>query len=109
MAAIYHGSLLTLAATGAESSSVGMFARIPPEFEEHELISGTGLNGVPYSIFVRVDYGHQEDSIPVKEHPLLTRAWVFQERLLSSRVLHFGHFELLWECAEATSCEYLRS
>jgi hypothetical protein len=52
MAAIYHGSLLTLAATRAESSSVGMFARIPPE--EHELISGTGLNGVPYSIFVRM-------------------------------------------------------
>jgi hypothetical protein len=47
MAAIYHGSLLTLAATGAESSSVEIFARIPPEFEEHELISGTGLNGVP--------------------------------------------------------------
>lgn len=109
MAAIYHGSLLTLAATKAESSSVGMFARIPPEFEEHELISGTGLNGVPYSIFVRIDHGHQEGSIPVKEHPLLTRAWVFQERLLSSRVLHFGHFELLWECAEATSCECLRS
>ena len=109
MAAIYHGSLLTLAATKAESSSIGMFARIPPEFEEHELISGTGLNGVPYSIFVRIDHGHQEGSIPVKEHPLLTRAWVFQERLLSSRVLHFGHFELLWECAEATSCECLRS
>jgi Heterokaryon incompatibility protein (HET) len=109
MAAIYHGSLLTLAATRAESSSVGMFARIPLEFEEHELISGTGLNGVPYSIFVQVDHGHQEDSIPVKEHPLLTRAWVLQERLPSSRVLHFGHFELLWECAEATSCECLRS
>ena len=109
MAAIYHGSLLTLAATKAESSSVGMFARIPPELEEHELILGTGLNGVPYSIFVRIDHGHQEGSIPVKKHPLLTRAWAFQERLLSSRVLHFGHFELLWECAEATSCECLRS
>lgn len=109
MAAIYHGSLSTLAATRAESSSVGMLARIPPEFEEYELISGTGLNGVSYSIFARIDHGHQEASIPVEEHPLLTRAWVFQERLLSSRVLHFRHFELLWECAEATSCECLHS
>ncbi|OCL03224.1 HET-domain-containing protein [Glonium stellatum] len=109
MAAIYHGSLLTLAATRAESSSAGMFARIPPEFKEHELVSGTGLNGIPYSIFVRIAHGHQEGSIPTREHPLLTRAWVFQERLLSSRVLHFGHFEMLWECAGATSCECLRA
>ncbi|KAH9895541.1 heterokaryon incompatibility protein-domain-containing protein [Xylariomycetidae sp. FL2044] len=31
-------------------------------------------------------------------YPLLSRAWFFQERLLSPRVLHFGHSELVWEC-----------
>lgn len=30
--------------------------------------------------------------------PLLKRAWFLQERLLSSRVLHFGPVELFWEC-----------
>jgi hypothetical protein len=34
--------------------------------------------------------------------PLFTRAWFLQERLLSPRVLHFGHMELFWECRCAT-------
>src|SRR5436309_1737800 len=37
--------------------------------------------------------------------PLLTRGWVFQERLLSPRVLHFGIQELVWECTELSFCE----
>jgi hypothetical protein len=30
--------------------------------------------------------------------PLLERAWAYQERLLSPRVLHFCQDELVWEC-----------
>lgn len=39
------------------------------------------------------------------DHPLLKRAWVLQERLLSRRVLHFGRRELIWECMEVSDCE----
>ncbi|KAI1302226.1 HET-domain-containing protein [Xylaria venustula] len=38
-------------------------------------------------------------------YPLLTRAWVFQERNLSPRILHFCKQELVWECAQAMRCE----
>lgn len=31
-------------------------------------------------------------------YPLLSRGWVFQERILSSRILHFNTSELAWEC-----------
>jgi hypothetical protein len=37
--------------------------------------------------------------------PLLTRGWVYQERLLAPRVLHFAAEELIWECAESFCCE----
>ncbi|KAL5375950.1 hypothetical protein DPSP01_010817 [Paraphaeosphaeria sporulosa] len=37
--------------------------------------------------------------------PLMQRAWAFQERLLSPRVLHLGPSELVWECQEHTRCE----
>lgn len=37
--------------------------------------------------------------------PLLTRAWVFQERLLSPRVIHFSHNELIWECMGHGGCQ----
>jgi hypothetical protein len=37
--------------------------------------------------------------------PLMERGWFFQERLLSRRLLHFGHGELIWECMEGKTCE----
>ncbi|KAK0124819.1 hypothetical protein ONS96_008700 [Cadophora gregata f. sp. sojae] len=46
---------------------------------------------------------------PVKDiqlqHELQTRAWVLQERMLSRRVLHFCHSELVWECDTHITCE----
>ena len=37
--------------------------------------------------------------------PLLSRAWVYQERVLSHRILHFTKDELVWECMEEAMCE----
>jgi hypothetical protein len=34
---------------------------------------------------------------------------MYQERLLSRRVLHFGHSELHWECLEDTACKCTRT
>ncbi|KAI1761625.1 CNVH-domain-containing protein [Hypoxylon sp. FL1150] len=43
---------------------------------------------------------------PHEEHyPLLTRAWVYQERRLPPRVLHFCGNELVFECKQHTACE----
>lgn len=41
----------------------------------------------------------------ISQAPLNERAWVFQERVLSPRILHFGSRQLLWECNELTACE----
>ncbi|KAF2803092.1 HET-domain-containing protein, partial [Mytilinidion resinicola] len=49
--------------------------------------------------------GHR--GIEVAHSPLLRRGWVYQERLLSPRGLHFGPDELVWECATALDCESL--
>ncbi|KAF4611325.1 hypothetical protein G7Y89_g15688 [Cudoniella acicularis] len=39
------------------------------------------------------------------EEPLRTRAWVFQESILSPRILHFSAFELAWECSGGLRCQ----
>ncbi|KAK0625166.1 hypothetical protein B0T17DRAFT_456093, partial [Bombardia bombarda] len=39
------------------------------------------------------------------EEPLLDRAWVFQERLLSRRTIHITTSEILWECRNCYLCE----
>lgn len=35
-----------------------------------------------------------------EEWPILSRAWVFQERLLCPRNIYYGHSRLIWECCE---------
>ncbi|RYP10423.1 hypothetical protein DL765_008119 [Monosporascus sp. GIB2] len=37
---------------------------------------------------------------------LLSRAWVFQERLLCSRTIYYGHDRLLWDCCETFNDEF---
>jgi hypothetical protein len=39
------------------------------------------------------------------QFPLLARAWAYQERMLSRRVVHFGPEEMVWECREHRICE----
>ncbi|TQN71695.1 hypothetical protein CSHISOI_03820, partial [Colletotrichum shisoi] len=39
--------------------------------------------------------------------PLYTRGWVFQERMLSPRLLQFGHSQMFWDCATISACEAL--
>jgi hypothetical protein len=39
------------------------------------------------------------------ENPLATRAWAYQERLLSPRAIHFRSVCMYWECLEAEECQ----
>ncbi|KAF3014526.1 hypothetical protein E8E14_012218 [Neopestalotiopsis sp. 37M] len=37
--------------------------------------------------------------------PLYKRGWVFQERMLAPRILHFCRSQVFWDCATASACE----
>lgn len=41
----------------------------------------------------------------VNDCVLNERAWVFQERLLAPRILHFCRYQLFWECRTCVKCE----
>jgi hypothetical protein len=109
MANIFENSFLTLAASTAADDS-GLFC-MQMDVESRKTVELPGLtaDGRPYHIYARRPIHHYLDDDFVSSHttanwPLLTRAWVFQERLLAPRVLHFGE-ELTWECREASYCE----
>jgi hypothetical protein len=53
----------------------------------------------------QVDTENFTELLSISSVPLLHRAWVYQEMLLSPRVLHFGPEELVWECDQAVLCE----
>jgi hypothetical protein len=41
----------------------------------------------------------------VSRCPIQKRGWVYQERVLAPRIIHFGHDQLFWECREQRFCE----
>ncbi|KAJ2900245.1 HET-domain-containing protein [Zalerion maritima] len=112
MASIYQNAHITLAATKAPDGCGGCFSVVSPIDRDHELAGLRRFVNSQIRVFVRekirhLDHAGQPDSADnaVSELPLLNRAWAYQERLLSSRVIHFCRRELVWECREYSSCE----
>jgi len=125
MAEIYRNSYVTIAAASSRDSKGGLGLNRPRR--AGTTLRGTTSSGKPYSIHVQCSIhphanidkdtpkeGIQHPIRPTSTHdyaevlkifPLLTRGWVFQERLLSPRFLQFGRDELLWDCRESMLCE----
>jgi hypothetical protein len=100
MAKIYSGAQFTLA-LHYSPSTVMTSASI--ETQNHLL---SDSKGAP-PIYARVQIPHLWDwDVETQVHfPLTTRGWVYQERLLSRRVVHFSSREMSFECAEGQRCE----
>ena len=109
MASVIQGAYLTLFTTVSRDSTHGLFSCVPTARRIYN-INGETQEGASYSVYARPSYQHINDEISsytFREFPLLGRDWVYQERLLSHRILHFGSSELMWECRELTTCEGL--
>jgi hypothetical protein len=101
MASIYASAYLTIAATMSENAHGGLYGE--PLLERRDHVHWFGSGDSVYPVYARKETYHSpfENS----ELPLLRRAWAFQERLLSPRVVHFADKELYWECLSETKCE----
>lgn len=107
MASVYANAELTLAATWCAGSGQSLFR--DDSGNHNSAFDITEKNGV--SIFLRPVWPHymeqyaEEGLLAEAEWPLLTRAWVYQEQLLSRRMLHFTRHEIFWECYKVLDCE----
>jgi hypothetical protein len=107
MASIFENSYLTVAATAAANNEAGCFWNVDG-FHGRRLGDEDTVPLELRHLSVRKKMQHWEriwTSNREARFPLLTRAWVFQERILAPRVLHFSHHELVWECAECGDCQ----
>ncbi|SPO06299.1 uncharacterized protein DNG_08988 [Cephalotrichum gorgonifer] len=116
MAGIYANGYITIAAVHAEGARGGLFSTLKPEFQVHSL-SPSPIHkntGKEPGIHARRTLSHISTrflgslsafSPSGKEPPLLQRAWFFQERYLSERVLYFTSGELAWQCSARTACQ----
>jgi hypothetical protein len=107
MAGIYQNAFLTLAATSSPDSNSGLWVRS----QSNTLTCAKVIlrhDGKDYPVYVKerpVHWPAATETYVNQTFPLLTRGWVYQERLLSPRFLHFGKDELVWECLEESVCE----
>ncbi|KAK3995199.1 heterokaryon incompatibility protein-domain-containing protein, partial [Cladorrhinum sp. PSN332] len=113
MSSIYESATLTIAADNSPTASSGLFLR--HSLGEAVQLKIPGPGGKMVSICARpsqdackmmVSLDDSDTKNPnVKFKPLATRGWTLQERMLSSRILHFTDRELEWECRSALLCE----
>lgn len=92
MASIYENAYFTICATFPEDGGNMFTTSTPKSLGTHI----TEIGGKP--VFVR-------EQLMSPSGPTLGRAWVFQERLLSNRVIYFTEHEIAWECRERMWCE----
>ncbi|KAH7254742.1 hypothetical protein MRS44_016594 [Fusarium solani] len=96
MCQIYENSHVTLAAASSPSGQGGLFYNSP----KIEIAGTIPESGQKYRLFARFNFNHR-----FFDYPLMNRAWVMQERLLSPRTLYFTSQELVWECRSRNVCQ----
>lgn len=98
MCDVYSNAHLTIGAACAAGDKEGFLGQRPRPTKalNYPLKSQVGQ---PSAIQVRYETVHN------RGHPLFFRAWVLQERLLSTRMIYFEREELVWECKHHGTCE----
>ena len=102
MGMIHAGSSCTIAATGSVNSNGGCFQnREIRDLVDCTIPVGNGSSALRLCMceFLETSFENQ-----VNNSPLNARGWVFQQRLLPTRILHFAT-TMLWECSTCALTE----
>ncbi|KAH6872968.1 hypothetical protein BKA58DRAFT_401133 [Alternaria rosae] len=103
---VYFNSYCNLSVADASDSTEGLFRSRQPQFCGPINFKADLSRAEPDT--EPVDYVLHEGIFwrrHVLDAKLNSRGWVFQERLLAPRILHFCRYQLFWECRELGACE----
>jgi hypothetical protein len=101
MGSIYAQSVFTIAAADSKDSVSGCFRDRQPLGKEKCHI----WENKSYAILFSPDPGIYEPHRHLTDGFLDTRAWVYQERMMSPRTIHFCQDEYVWECRKWAVCQ----
>ncbi|EFQ36017.1 heterokaryon incompatibility protein [Colletotrichum graminicola] len=101
---VYANSTCTIAAAASEDPHGGLFRSRDPTKIVPALIGTPNMGSSPESASSFL-YDRAYLDRRIVSGPLQKRGWVFQERMLSPRVLHFADDQIVWECLTDTKCE----
>lgn len=102
MQTVYKNALFTIAATASSDGSGGLFVPRSPEPLQASFEGLLPRSDVPASIMPRPPPIWKK---MIESGPLGSRAWCFQERQLSPRVMHFTRHALVWECCTCVATD----
>ncbi|KAM0324923.1 hypothetical protein ACHAQA_007889 [Verticillium albo-atrum] len=131
MANIYENAVVTISADAATCSTDGFLSKSTRQTKDHAVVTyvipdaagGPDITGdvcvrergtlgllLPYHGLSGARSQGKTDQVWTDEPDaprsvLSTRGWVFQERILAPRTLHFSEFEMAWECRSICTCE----
>lgn len=102
MAYIFRGATLTLSASTAHNSKEGCGISIIPQSATQLTVTTKTAPGRRVHIAIR-SYGESEPRHAMSDifrfAPVHKRAWIFQEKVLSHRILHATHSQFVYQCA----------
>ncbi|KAK8235133.1 heterokaryon incompatibility protein-domain-containing protein [Phyllosticta capitalensis] len=111
---VYRGAKFTLGAVFGDDSTAGLRNIPTPAKQQARHVATLRLGKHEWPLFVRRYHylslhrwqndwkRYASENIRV---PLLTRSWIYQERVLSPRVLFFTESEVVYQCACTIECE----
>ena len=108
MKRIYKDSFVTLAGAAASGCESGFLHARPASYDATVQLADSGSSCQVILSHSGIDKNPSYPS-PEPNSPLMTRAWVLQERLLSARVLYFGTKKMYLECftnVQLDDCHY---
>ncbi|KAK8191027.1 heterokaryon incompatibility protein-domain-containing protein [Phyllosticta capitalensis] len=106
---VYRGSKITLAAVSGKDSRAGL--RTTTIKQQTHMLAKLNLGQFTYPLYFRnhhyLWYPETGFSLHLRNPnvPLLTRAWIYQERMLSPRILFFTESEVIFQCTCEVKCE----
>lgn len=109
MGDIYQNAFLTISASHARDGFGGCFNdKSDIGLGETSITITTQNNSGPKSSIILTSSLPSRPPRVVENSPINSRGWVYQERILSPRIIHFTSTQAIWECRKVYQLENLR-
>ncbi|KAH7371835.1 heterokaryon incompatibility protein-domain-containing protein [Cadophora sp. MPI-SDFR-AT-0126] len=97
MGSYYSGAYLTISASSSPNGTIPFLCHRSLEFLPREFSFETD-DGPMTTVMARKHTGSSMSQLLEPLAPLASRGWVWQENILSTRILHYTASELIFEC-----------
>jgi hypothetical protein len=112
METVFSSAYCVIATTSAENTNAGFLGR-----DSHREVGNDPRSSIvtievsskntESKSLIFVDEVFDDFQEDVRHGPLNSRGWVFQERALARRTIHFSRQQIYWECGQGIRCETL--